>query len=98
MTKEERHLWYDFLKQLLITFHRQKVIGKYMVDFYCAEHKLVIKLDGNHHYEHDGFEADKKQDSELKKPGITVVKYTNIEIQNNFEGVRTDILIRIGLL
>ena len=45
MTKEERHLWYDFLKLLPITVNRQKVVGNYIVDFYCAEAKLVIELD-----------------------------------------------------
>ena len=54
MTKEERHLWYDFLKPLPFTFHRQKVIGSYIVDFYCAKAKLVIELDGSQHYEDAG--------------------------------------------
>ena len=47
MTKEERHLWYDFLKKLPITIQRQKVIGQYIVDFYCASAKLVIEIDGS---------------------------------------------------
>ena len=50
MTKEERHLWYDFLKQLPITVHRQKPLGNYIVDFYIASAKLVIELDGSQHY------------------------------------------------
>ncbi len=51
MTKEESHLWYDFLKKLPITVNRQKVIGRYIVDFYCAEAQIVIELDGSQHYE-----------------------------------------------
>ena len=51
MTKEERHLWYDFLRGLPVMVHRQKVIGKYIVDFYIAEANLVIELDGSQHYE-----------------------------------------------
>ncbi|MBQ3431945.1 MAG: DUF559 domain-containing protein [Clostridia bacterium] len=47
MTKEERHLWYDFLKGLPVTFNRQKVIGNYIVDFYCASSKLIIEIDGS---------------------------------------------------
>ncbi|MBQ5583241.1 MAG: DUF559 domain-containing protein, partial [Ruminiclostridium sp.] len=51
MTKEERRLWYDFLKGLPVTVHRQKVIGPYIVDFYIASSKTVIELDGSQHYE-----------------------------------------------
>ena len=51
MTKEDRHLWYDFLRAYPIRFSRQKVPGKYFADFYCAEAKLVIELDGSQHYE-----------------------------------------------
>ena len=50
MTEEERHLWYDFLKELPVTVNRQKVIGRYIVDFYCAEAKLVSEIDGTQHY------------------------------------------------
>ena len=49
MTEEERHLWYDFLKGLPVTVNRQKVIGRYIVYFYCAEAKLVIEIDGTQH-------------------------------------------------
>ena len=62
MTKEERHLWYDCLKQLPVTVHRQKVIGQYIVDFYIAEAKLVIELDGSQHFEDAGAIADKERD------------------------------------
>ena len=58
MTKEERHLWYDFLKKLSVTIHRQKVIGQYIVDFYCASAKLVIEIDGSQHYRQENMEAD----------------------------------------
>ena len=60
MTKEERKLWYDFLKQLPQTVNRQKTIGNYIVDFYCAEAKLVIELDGSQHYEPEGQDAGKR--------------------------------------
>jgi very-short-patch-repair endonuclease len=62
MTKQERHLWYDFLKTLPITIHRQKVIGSYIVDFYCASKKIVIELDGSQHFENEGQEKDKLRD------------------------------------
>jgi len=92
MTKEEKHLWYDFLKQLSITFHRQKVIDKYIVDFYCASQKLVIELDGSQHYETQGKESDKKRDSDLNVCGIKVLRFSNYDINNNFEAVCEEIL------
>ena len=63
MTKEERHLWYDFLKGLPIMVHRQKVIGPYIVDFYIAKANLVIELDGSQHYEEAGIKADQNRDA-----------------------------------
>ena len=58
MTKEERHLWYDFLRSYPVRFSRQKVLGKYIADFYCAEAKLVIELDGSQHYEDRNVKKD----------------------------------------
>ena len=58
MTKEERHLWYDFLRQYPVKFLRQKPLGKYIVDFYSAEAKLIIELDGSQHYENKGIQKD----------------------------------------
>ena len=92
MTKQERHLWYDFFKLLPVTINRQKVIGNYIVDFYCAEAKIVIELDGSQHYEKDGKIADKKRDAFLKSKGLIVLRYANSDVDRNFEGVCTDIL------
>ena len=58
MTKEERHLWYDFLRTYPVRFSRQKVLGKYIADFYSAEAKLVIELEGSQHYEDINAEKD----------------------------------------
>ena len=95
MTWQERHLWYDFLKQLPVTVHRQKVIGSYIVDFYCACANLVIELDGSQHYEPNGKENDSKRDLELNRLGLTVLRYSNLEVDRNFEGVCLDILRHI---
>ena len=92
MTKEERHLWYDFLRQLPKNFNRQKVIGSYIVDFYCAEARLVIELDGSQHYEEDGVEYDRKRDAYLKERGLHVLRYSNAEINREFQTVCEDIL------
>ena len=92
MTKEERHLWYDFLKHLPVTVHRQKVIGSYIVDFYCAAAKLVIELDGSQHNEAAGKAVDQQRDYDLNQLGLTVLRYSNLEVNQNFEGVCSDIL------
>lgn len=96
MTREERHLWYDFLKQQPVTFNRQKVIGRYIVDFYCAEAKLVIELDGSQHFEDAGAEADRERDEYMKSRGLMVLRYPNSAIWGNFEGVCEDILYHIS--
>lgn len=92
MTKEERRLWYDFLKKLPITIHKQKVIGNYIVDFYCASAKIVIELDGTQHFESTGLQSDIVRDNYLKSIGITVLRYSNYAINTNFDGVCRDIL------
>jgi len=97
MTKEERHLWYDFLKQLPLTVNRQKVIGRYIVDFYCAAGKLAIELDGSQHFENEGTAEDRERDHALKELGITVVRYSNDEVNRNFDGVCADLLRRLGV-
>lgn len=97
MTKEEKHLWYDFLKKLPYTVNRQKVIGEYVVDFYCASAALVIEVDGVQHYEEAVRKADSVRDDFLNGLGITVLRYTNGEINRNFQGVCTDILKCMGL-
>ena len=96
MTKEERHLWYDFLKNLPITVNRQKVIGSYIVDFYIATSKIVIELDGSQHYEDDGIENDIKRDLFLNDLGIKVLRYSNLDVNQRFESVCEDILNHIN--
>ena len=95
MTKEERHLWYDFLKTLSVTVNRQKVIGRYIVDFYCADAKLVIEFDGSQHYAEAGIAGDKARDKFLSSLGLTVLRYTNLDVKKNFRGVCEDILNHI---
>ena len=97
MTKEERKLWYNFLKKLPVTVHRQKPIGNYIVDFYCASAKIVIELDGSQHYEDTAIEADSKRDGFLRKQGLTVLRYSNSQINQEFEAVCKDIALNLGL-
>ena len=87
MTKEERHLWYDFLRTYPIRFLRQKTLGKYIVDFYCAEAKLVIELDGSQHYDDSHLEKDEERTNYLREYGLKVIRIPNNEVSNNFRGV-----------
>jgi len=87
MTKEERHLWYDFLRSYPARFSRQKILGKYIADFYCAEAKLVIELDGSQHYEPDNAQKDDERTEFLKEYGLKVIRIPNNEIGRNFRGV-----------
>ncbi len=96
MTKEERHLWYDFLKKLTVTVNRQKVIDGYIVDFYCAEAKIVIELDGSQHYEEDAKQKDRIRDQHLAAMGIKVLRYTNLEVNKHFKAVCRDIQNQIN--
>ena len=87
MTKEERHLWYDFLRTYPVRFSRQKVLGKYIADFYSAEAKLVIELDGSQHYESDKMEKDAARTAFLEAYGLKVLRIPNNEVCRNFQGV-----------
>ena len=87
MTREECHLWYDFLRSYPVRFSRQKVLGKYIADFYSAEAKLVIELDGSQHYEDKGIVKDAERTAFLENYGIRVIRIPNNEISRNFRGV-----------
>ena len=87
MTKEERHLWYDFLRSYPIRFLRQKVIDDYIVDFYCHKARLIIELDGSQHYEEKGLLKDKIRTEKIESRNLTVIRIPNNEVNNNFNGV-----------
>ena len=96
MTKEERHLWYDFLKSYPVRFLRQKVIDDYIVDFYCASAKLVVELDGSQHYDDRGKEYDQKRTKALEARGLLVIRVPNNELMKNFRGAceYIDLMVR----
>ncbi len=96
MTKEERRLWYGFLSTCPIHFRRQQVIGSYIVDFYCHEKKLVLEIDGSQHYETKGITADRTRDAYLSEKGLTVLRYSNADVNRRFEGVCEDILAHLS--
>ena len=87
MTREEKHLWYDFLRNYPIRFLRQKVIDNYIADFYCHDARLVIELDGSQHYSDKGLIKDKIRTEVIESRNIKVVHIPNSEINRNFNGV-----------
>ena len=84
MTKQERHLWYDFLKTYPVKFQRQKCIDTYIADFYCHTAKLVVELDGGQHYEEGALAYDKARTEKLESLGVKVIRLINLEIDRQF--------------
>ena len=97
MTPEEKHLWYDFLKRLPYNVRRQHNIGSYIVDFYIAEKKIVIEIDGRQHLMPQHKAADEERDAALSAWDISVLRYSNDNIRNNFNTVAEDILRNLEL-
>ena len=87
MTKEERHLWYDFLRGYPVRFLRQKVIDHYIVDFYCHDARLIVELDGSQHYDPAKQERDLERTQLMESRGMKVIRIPNNEVNQNFRGV-----------
>ena len=87
MTPWERKLWYDFLRYYPVRFQRQKAIGNYIADFYCAKARLVIELDGGGHYTAELARKDEMRTKDLESMNLTVVRICNLDIDRNFRGV-----------
>ena len=86
-TPQEKRLWYEYLSSYPVRFNRQKVIGNYIVDFYCRKVNLVIELDGGQHYEKEALEYDEKRTQYLTDLGIRVLRFTNTDIQKHLDEV-----------
>ena len=97
MTAEERKLWYCFLRFLPTTIKRQKIIGRYVADFYIPSVKSVIELDGTQHFLPDGKQYDAERDAYIREQGIKVLRYSNADINQRFQSVCDDILKQTGL-
>ena len=87
MTPWERKLWYEFLRNYPIRFQRQKAIGNYIVDFYCAKVGLAVELDGGGHYTPEQAEKDNLRTKDLESMNLTVIRICNLDIDRNFHGV-----------
>lgn len=91
MTPQERHLWYDFLRDYPIKIYKQRIIGRYIADFYCASAKLVIEIDGSQHYDEAGARHDAERSAFLEHLGLTVVRYSNADVNVRFREVCEEI-------
>ena len=98
LTKQEKHLWYDFLRTYKVQFNRQKVIDKYIVDFYCHTARLVIEVDGGQHYEEHNIQQDRERTELLNSLGLKVLRFSNYEIDNRFFDVCLKIEEKVGSL
>ena len=87
MTKEERKLWYEFLRSYPVRFRRQEIIGNYIADFYCSQAALIVELDGSQHYEKDGLEHDAERTAYFQREGFHVIRFSNLDVMRNFSGV-----------
>ena len=94
-TPWENKLWYEFLRNYEFPFHRQKVIGNFIVDFYCSKARLAIELDGSGHYSAEKQAEDKKRTELLNKSGVEVLRFSNLDIDKKFYGVCTVIDKRV---
>ena len=97
MTPEEKQLWYHLLCRLPVPVKRQKVIGRYIVDFYIPEYKVVIEIDGKQHSYPENRIADVERDKYLSELGILVLRYKNIDVNTKYNVVADNILLKLGL-
>ncbi len=87
MTPWERKLWFEFLRKYPIRFQRQKAIGNFIADFYCAKARLIIELDGGGHYTDEQMEKDRVRTKELEGMNLTVLRICNLDVDRNFSGI-----------
>ena len=95
MTPYERKLWYLFLRKYPVKIYKQRIIGRYIVDFYCAGAKLVIEVDGSQHYESESMAYDAERSVFLSGLGLEVLRFSNRDIDRDFRGVCGQIDITI---
>lgn len=91
MTPQEKHLWYDYLRDYPIRFQRQKTIKSFIVDFYCHKAKLIVEIDGSQHYTDEGIEYDRERTNLLKEYNLKIIRFSNYDVDTAFEGVCMEI-------
>ena len=95
ITPHERKLWYLFLRKYPVKIYKQRIIGRFIVDFYCARAKLVIEVDGSQHYEPQGMAYDAERSAFLSALGLEVLRFSDRDIDRDFCGVCEQIDITI---
>ena len=96
-TKQENRLWYDFLREFRPRFTRQRIVGSYILDFFCPKAMLAIELDGSQHYEQNQMEYDNERTEFLNQFGIEVLRIPNVDIDRNFNAVCEKITETVAL-
>lgn len=91
MTQQEWNLWYFYLRNHRLKWYRQRIIDRFIVDFYCHASKLVIEIDGKQHYTEQGISYDTERTQVLQRYGLKVLRYTNQQLECNFQEVCWDI-------
>ena len=91
MTQQEWNLWYFYLRNHRLKWYRQRIIDRFIVDFYCHASKLVIEIDGKQHYTDQGIVYDTERTQVLQRYGLKVLRYTNQQLECNFQEVCWDI-------
>lgn len=91
MTPQEKHLWYDFLRSYPVRFQRQKTIKSFIADFYCHKAKLIVEIDGSQHFSEQGMAYDNERTNILKEFDLEVIRFSNYDVNTNFEGVCVEI-------
>ena len=87
MTRQEKHLWYDFLSNYPVKIYRQRSIDYFIADFYCSRAHLVIEIDSGQHYTEEELAYDKERTEAIEKHDLQVIRFTNREVDQRFEGV-----------
>lgn len=95
MTPQEKTLWYQFLRSYPVKIYKQRIIESFVVDFYCAEARLVIELDGSQHYTEQGKAYDEERSSIMEGYGVEILRFTNLEVDREFDAVCERIDARI---
>ena len=87
-TDEEKKVWYQILKGRIPKFHRQRIIGNYIVDFYCPQLRLAIEIDGYQHFYEENIEYDSKRTEYIESQDIYILRFENTEVNKDIEYVR----------
>ena len=87
MTRQEKHLWYDFLQHYPIKIYKQRIVDNFIVDFYCHQARLVIEIDGSQHYTPEGKSHDEARTEIIERYGLYVLRFSNSDVDKNFTGV-----------